>query len=220
MSQSRAKSSTAGFTLLELLVILAIILIFALIGYPAFSNWIDQARITAVVRSVASKLQLARQEAIKMNAQVVAQPDFDRDEILFFVNVDGDPGFEFDPDPAAVYKTADYELARLALPSDYEFTFWSPDDKAPEGKTAIEGFTATSAPLNAIVFVPHGSVLDTGAIRIADARSNFFEIRIEPRATGKAEVLKYHPDPPWGDPAGFYPRGSHPDSGDPMWQWF
>lgn len=220
MRTSSNKSSSQGFTLVEILVIITIIMMFALVGYPAFNNWIDQARITAVVRSAASKMQLARQEAIKMNAQVVVQPDFDLNELLVFVNVDGDPGFDFNPDPNAALKTVDYQLARLELPLDYGFTFRSPADKGPKGKTVIEGLTVTNAAVNAVVFVPHGSVLDTGSIRIADDRDNFFELRIEPRATARVQVLKYHPDPPWGDPAGFFPRGPHPDTADPMWVWF
>jgi len=220
MRTSSNKSFSKGFTLVEILVIITVIMMFALVGYPAFNNLIDQARITAVIRSAASKMQLARQEAIKMNAQVVVQPDFDLNELLVFVNVDGDAGFEFNPDPTVTHKTADYELARLQLPIDYGFSFRSPLDKGPKGKTVIEGLTVTNAPVNAVVFVPHGSVLDTGSIRIADDRSNFFELRIEPRATARVQVLKYHPEPPWGDPAGFYPRGRHEQTGDPMWVWF
>lgn len=220
MRTSGNKSIYQGFTIVEILVVITIIMMFALVGYPAFNNLIDQARITAVVRSAASKMQLARQEAIKMNAQVVVQPDFDLNELFVFVNVDGDPGFEFNPDPNAPLKTVDYELAHLQLPTDYGFSFRSPADNGPKGKTVIEGLTVTSAPVNAVVFVPHGSVMDTGSIRIADDRSNFFEIRIEPRATARVEVLKYHPDPPWGDPAGFYQRGQHEETGDPMWVWF
>ncbi len=199
----------------------ALLLMFALVGYPAFTNWTDKARITAVVRSAASRMQVARQEAIKMNAAVVAQPDFDTDEIVFFVNVDGDAGFAFNPDPDVPFKTADYELGRLQLPvDDYDITFWAPRDARPEGGNAIDGLSPTSAPLNAVIFEPPGSVRDVGAIRIADGRSNFFELRVAPQATGKVQVLKYHPNPPWGDSAGFFPRGRHPDTGDPMWEWY
>lgn len=220
MNSYRRRNHGKGYSLMEMMVVVAIILSFVLVGYPAFNNWVDKARVLAVVRSVASRMQVARQESITVNSPAVVQPDFDTDEILFFVNVDGDPGFEFNPQPDAAFKTADYELGRMTLPIDYEIQFWSATDRGPEGREVIDGLTATNAALNAVVFQPDGSARDSGAIRLADARQNFFEIRVAPRSSGKVQVLKYHPSPPWGDDEGFFPRGRHPASESPMWEWY
>lgn len=220
MEIPRYWNRAAGFTLVELTVIVTIILLSVIVGYPAFALWADKARITGVVQSVSAKMQMARQEAIRTNRQVVVQPDFDNDEILFFVNVDEDPGYELDLDDTAPHRTADYELARLRLPTEYDILFSSATDPKPEGKDSVVGLTPTNAPLNAVVFLPDGSVMDSGAIRLADKRSNSFEVRIEPRATGRVRVNKYHFDPPWGDKPGFFPRGRHRDSDDPMWVWY
>jgi type II secretory pathway pseudopilin PulG len=205
---------------MELLVVVAVILIFSVVGYPNFVAWIAKERIMGVVHSTSSRMQVARQEAIRTNDVVVAQPDFDNNEILFFVNVDQDQGYEFNPDSTVQHRTADYELGRLRLPDDYGIEFRSATNRHAQGNDALEGFTATNAPLNAVVFLPDGSVKDAGAIRLADDRSNFFEVRIAFPATGKTRVNKYHPNPPWGDRAGFFPRGRHINTGDPMWVWY
>lgn len=214
----RSRSSSAGFTLMELMVVVAILLIFSLVGFPAFKLWIERARLVSVARSTAMRMKVAQQESIKMNLTAVAQPDFDNDEIVYFVNVDGDPNFEFNPDSTAPFKTVDYELSRQQLPTEYDIVFWAPTDAGPEGRDAVDGFTATNAPQNAAVFRPDGSVEDVGAIRFADNRANYLEVRVAPKA-GRIQVLKYHDNPPWGDPSGFYPRGQHPTSGEPLWYW-
>lgn len=205
---------------MELLVVVTIILVFSVVGYPNLVAWTARSRVLGVVQSTTAKLQVARQEAIKSNHTVVAQPDFDNDEIVFFVNVDDDESLEFNPNDAVPYRTADYELGRVRLQGDYNLEFWSATDQRAEGGDAIEGFTATSASVNAVVFQPDGSVMDPGAIRLADDRGNFFEVRIGFPASGLPRVQKYHPNPPWGDRAGFFPRGRHTASGEPMWLWF
>ena len=73
---------------------------------------------------------------------------------------------------------------------------------------------------NAVVFQPGGSVRDSGAIRFGDKRGNILEVRVEPRSTARVEIRKFHPDPPWGGPPGFFPAGRHEGSGKPMWEWY
>ena len=219
-SRSRLRSRVSGFTLMELLVVVAVILIFSVVGFPNLIGWIAKERITGVVQSTEARMQLARQEAIKMNSPVVAQPDFVNNEILFFVNVDQDPGYEFEPDSAETHRTVDYELSRQQLPTDYGIEFWAAANQRAQGNEAIVGFTPTVAAVNAVVFLPDGSVADSGAIRIADDRSNFFEVRIGFPATGKPRVYKYHPNPPWGGRGDYFPRGRHFTTGDPMWTWY
>jgi hypothetical protein len=37
-----------------------------------------------------------------------------------------------------------------------------------------------------------GSVLTIGAIRLADNRGNILEVKVDPQATGKVQILKYN----------------------------
>jgi type II secretory pathway pseudopilin PulG len=222
---STKRRSRKGFTIFEFLVVMAVSMALVAAGLPAFLQWIKRAQILGFVRATQTRLQVARAEAIKGQYPVVVQPDFANEEILVFANVDNDPNFNFDPDTAQVFKTVDYEIARLNVPVQRQIRLWHPGDAGPNGATALIDLSTTSAAQNAVVFLPDGSVDEPGSIHIADNRGNFFSIRVEPQATGQVRILKYDSAPPWGTPWDddglyFFPRGRHPTDNVPMWRWF
>jgi len=70
---ARRKIQT-GFTLLELMVVIAIVAIMAAIAAPLFTGFINQNRLTRVKIMLANDLNRARSDAITSNARVVACP--------------------------------------------------------------------------------------------------------------------------------------------------
>jgi len=64
------KRSEAGFTLIELMIVLVIIAMVFILGMPSYSAWIQNSRIRNAAESVHNGLQLARSEAVRRNAQV------------------------------------------------------------------------------------------------------------------------------------------------------
>lgn len=57
-----------GFTLIEFMVVAAIIAIIAGIGIPAFSHWLPNYRLKSAATDIFSNMQLAKMEAVKSNA--------------------------------------------------------------------------------------------------------------------------------------------------------
>jgi len=60
----------SGFTLVELMIVLALVAILATIGVPSFTSFIVNNRLTAQANELVSALNLARSEAIKRNSRV------------------------------------------------------------------------------------------------------------------------------------------------------
>lgn len=57
----------SGFSLMELVVVMAVLATLAAIAIPAFAGWLPNFRLKNAARDVASNLQLARLTAVKKN---------------------------------------------------------------------------------------------------------------------------------------------------------
>jgi type IV fimbrial biogenesis protein FimT len=60
----------AGFSLIELLITITLVGILAVMGAPAFTNWIQSSQIRTAAESISDGLQLARAEAVRRNTAV------------------------------------------------------------------------------------------------------------------------------------------------------
>ncbi|HHW4679115.1 MAG TPA: GspH/FimT family pseudopilin [Xylella sp.] len=59
-----------GFTVLELMVVIAILAILAGLAYPGFINLVNSERLTTSANELVASLQLARTEAIRLGSSV------------------------------------------------------------------------------------------------------------------------------------------------------
>ncbi len=67
----RRRTVSAGFTLIELMVVLVVAAVLQSLAAPAVSAMLDSVRVTSAVNSLFSSFLLARSEAIKRNAHAV-----------------------------------------------------------------------------------------------------------------------------------------------------
>ena len=61
----------AGFTIIELMITLALVAVILTVGVPAFKGLMERNRLTANINSFVSSLALARSEAVKRKQRVV-----------------------------------------------------------------------------------------------------------------------------------------------------
>ncbi|HEY2929577.1 GspH/FimT family pseudopilin [Piscinibacter sp.] len=71
MSRTNLRPSTArGFTLIELMVVVALTAVILSLAAPSFSNFLAKRRVEGVASELVTDLQYARSEAVQRNANV------------------------------------------------------------------------------------------------------------------------------------------------------
>lgn len=174
---ARAVTRHSGFTILEMLVVIAILGLGIILALPALQNLIVRSKLMAVARETTTLVHAARLEAIKRGQPAILQFDLTEGVVEAYMDEDGDSQKD----------VGETVLSTLILPSRIDFG-------APMGDPVeIAGFTARPSgdPPNHVIFRTDGSIDDSGAIRFADERDNFLEVRIEPRATARVRMRKW-----------------------------
>lgn len=168
----------SAFTLIELLIILAVISLIAVLTIPALHNYLTQSRVPTMARQTATLLQLARSEAVRRGVPSVVEIVSlgETDVVRAFVDFDDDS--EIDP------ADGDRVLATLHFPR------WVRPGGPGGDAGRVDGFDVSA---ERAVFLPDGSVRDIGAFRFRGQpgtaiASQFLEVRISPQATGKVQI--------------------------------
>lgn len=185
----------AGFNLLELMVVMAIVMILAVLVIPEFRHLLRRYKLDGAVQGVAQVVAQARAEAIRRGVPVVVRADVSQNALVAFADVNAvtpkkgssppdyvhalvfDPNDEIpdlDPVPAVAelpQGATDYQVAFYPLPggnlSDNAVQFWGAEDDAPGGLNVTTGFTTDPDGNQVAVFLANGSIRDVGGFRIA-----------------------------------------------------
>jgi prepilin-type N-terminal cleavage/methylation domain-containing protein len=169
-----------GFTLVEAIIVVAVLGILVMIGLPSFLGTLNRTRLTGNARQLASLFQVARLEAIKFNTPVKVVYDSALRRFYAFVDQDRD-GVE-DAGERRLSSTLDLPL---------QISLRGPGDGAPNGPEAIDGWDDVPA-VNGPSFQFDGSADRIGAFRLSDLSGlNILEIRVETQATGRVVQKKW-----------------------------
>jgi len=192
MYSIRQHRSRKGFTLFELLVVIALMGIMATMAAPNLLRLIQRSKLTGIVQETSILMRMARDYAIRYNTQTVVRADLVTNEVIAFVDIDGvlpgDPSDElFNPIAGQPHRTTDWELARYQLPTRVTFAGPASDPLPTEGFTDVAGERVA-------LFAANGSADEEGAIRFADAFGNFLRVRVAPAPTGRVRIEKYNDD--------------------------
>ncbi|HVF61979.1 MAG TPA: prepilin-type N-terminal cleavage/methylation domain-containing protein [Thermoanaerobaculia bacterium] len=176
----------AGFTLVELLITLALMAILLLLAVGPLDNFMHRGKTEGIARQISSLILRARFEALQRNVPARVLADGPNRRIFAYVEMGGDGDFD-----AGV----DRELGRYELPAGVSFRAYAGgenDDNAmwnmlgPAGAQWVE-FDGTGVVVEAPDAVP--DMLP--AIRLADTRENYIEVKLRARETGSVQLRKW-----------------------------
>jgi len=179
------RPAAAGFSLVELLIVIALISILSLVAMPWMLGTLHRAKLVATAKEASTLMQVARLEAIKRSAPTLVAYDSTADG--FSVSVD------LTQPPDGTFET----ILVPNSPLQGKIVLWAPADGAPEGTNAVAEWDDDDedCPENrpGPVFASDGSAACGGAFRFADQRGNFLETRVLFPATGKVVIRKWFP---------------------------
>jgi type IV fimbrial biogenesis protein FimT len=90
------RSHARAFTLIEMMVTLAILAILATMAAPHLTDYVRNSNLTSAANNLSSALAAARSEAMKRNrpTMVIAQPGGWKNGFIAFVDMDRDGAFD------------------------------------------------------------------------------------------------------------------------------
>ena len=178
MKQPTTVRRPNGFTLLEMLVVFAILGVLTIIAIPEMLQRIRESKIRSAAQQISVMLRSARLEGVK-----AAHPG-----IVETLPWEDDKPWETvrsfaDVNRSGTYDAGDRLLGTFDLPAGLEFV-------NPAGLVDPAGVDPRPA-----VFQPTGAIQNEVELGIRDGAGNELEIRVAPMATARVTIWKMNPGP-------------------------
>lgn len=183
MSPQRPQSRSAGFTLIEALVVLALLGILTTLAVPAFLTSLRSSTLLGVVKPTEMLLRRAHAEAIKTAAQGVVAIEPPTPTTVARVVAFGDRNANGVADPGEPV------LGTVSLPGKVRFV----DPAGRADALSVEGFSPNpvAGGANLALFRSDGSIAAVGGFRFGDESGNYLEVHVEPAATARIQLRKW-----------------------------
>ena len=168
-----------GFTLIEVIVVMAVIGIMATIAIPAISSWLPNYRLKAAARDLYSTMQKARMLAVKTN----------RDTAVIFVPATSKYELCDDWDSASTSCTGNIETFDLTLlPNGIGYGHGSATAPVPVGAFPADEVSYIS-PVNVATFNSRG--LGNAGYVYLDHQNNTSTYAVGSLSSGSIRILKW-----------------------------
>jgi|SRR5579862_368921 len=193
----------AGFSLIELLVVLAFMAIMLGLGIPAMLNALTRSKLTSFVQQVGTAMQGARLEAVKRSTVARVEVHFVDNSVIAWVPAGTD----------TVYTPGtDFLVMQVKPPSGV--VLQGPGPVSATNLNAVYNFDSISGG-GVAYFNSDGSVQKLGGFRFRDKRDNIMEVFVSPQASARVAVRKYAGNPTGGDdPTKYFESDEQPG-----WTW-
>lgn len=184
---NRPQRRRKGFSLIETLIVVAIMGILVMVGMPNLMAIFKRAKLTGAAQEAVSVLRKARYEAIRRSTNVCVSPrqPAATDPMTFGAFIDANGDCIFDPGDEPM------QWAVFNLPDGVRF-------EGPGGVPNNTGFPVLEG-FSRLSFAPNGVAGAVGAYRLGliyqvgdpVTQRDFLEIRLPNVNSGKIEVRKY-----------------------------
>jgi type II secretion system protein H len=162
MKRDRNRKS-AGFTMLEMMIIVVIIGIMASLAAPSFFSWIPRMKLKSDAKQNLEYLRQARSRAVAENTQYGVYFDVGNNQYYFFKDISSP-------------QTATYEAGADSLIS------------GPLSMESNIGYADCTFTNDTVVFLPNGSASTSGTIKIFDTGSTETYLVNVLAATGRVKL--------------------------------
>ena len=175
-----------GFTMIELLIVVAIIAVTAAIAIPNIISWIPTMRVNSAARDIVSEMQLARMKAVSERNNYVITFDTSTNQYSIYDDGDNDGA-----EASELVKTVDVDTDYSGI----QFGYVAGKNPSNDDITGSVQFGATSSPIRE-TFIPNGTANLMGSVYLIPTEDIAGSRRDRQRAitvilTGRIKLWKY-----------------------------